>query len=187
MLSISDIKKGKMIVIDNDPYQVLFSQLAKKGRAGSVLSTKLKNLISGNILERNFKQSDSFPEADIVESIAQYLYNDGELYNFMDEKSFEQYAFDVDTIGKDSILYLQEGSTVKIVYFNNNPINIFLQPKVILEVTESAPSTKGNSVDAALKVVTVETGLQVKVPMFINTGDKIKISTETGAYEEKVN
>lgn len=186
MLSISDIKKGKIIVVDDTPYLVLFSQLAKKGRAGSVLTVKMRNLLTQNIQERNFKQSDMFPEADIAESYAEYLYHDSEGYHFMDERSFEQYAFDIETLGENTIGYLQEGAKVKIITFNGEPITINLPPKVVLEVTEAVPAIKGNTVDAAVKVVKVETGLEVKVPMFINQGDRIRINTETGIYEEKV-
>ena len=186
MISISDIKKGKIIVVDDNPFLVLFSQLSKKGRAGSVLTVKMKNLITNNTQERNFKQSDMFPEADIAETYAEYLYNDGEQYHFMDERTFEQYAFDIETLGDNTIGYLQEGAKVKIVTYNGEPITINLRPKVVLEVTEAIPAIKGNTVDAAMKIVKVETGIEVKVPMFINQGDKIRINTETGIYEEKV-
>lgn len=186
MLSISDLKKGKVIVIDNEPYLVMFSQLSKKGRAGSVLTTKLRNLITGNVQERNFKQSDMFAEADIVESFAQYLYQDGNEFYFMDEKSYEQYAFDRETLGESTIGFLQEGTKVRVVYYNNEPITVSLPPKVVLEVTEATPASRGNTVDAAMKTVTLETGLEIKVPMFVNQGDKVRINTETGLYEEKV-
>lgn len=186
MLSISDLKKGTVIVMDGAPYQVLFSQLSKKGRAGSVLTTKLKNLTTGSVLERNFKQSDSFVEADVADVYAQYLYSDGEQYHFMDEKTFEQYALGEDTLGEDVPLYLQEEMKIKIVTYNGDPITIELPPKVVLEVTEAAPAVKGNTVDAAMKTVKLETGLETKVPMFVEQGDRVRISTETGAYEEKV-
>jgi elongation factor P len=186
MLSISDIRKGRIIVVEDIPYLVLFSQLSKKGRAGSVLTVKLRNLLTQNIQEKKFKQSDMFPEADISETYAEYLYSDGEQYHFMDERTYEQYAFDSETVGQDVLNFLQEGTKVKIVNYNGAPITINLPPKVVLEVTEAAPAIKGNTVDAAVKVVKVETGLEVKVPMFINQGDKIRINTETGIYEEKV-
>ena len=186
MLSISDLKRGVIIVVDNQPYQVLFSQLSKQGRAGSVLTTKLKNLITGSVLERNFRQSDKFQAADVTDTYATFLYQDELGYHFMDEVSFEQYAFDAETLGEDAISYLIDEIKVKISFYEGEPISIILPPKVVLEVTQSPPGAKGNTVDSAQKTVTVETGREVKVPLFINQGDRVRINTETGLYEEKV-
>lgn len=185
MLSISDIKKDVIIDMDGQPYKVLFSQLSKKGRAGSVLTVKLKNLLTGGVIERNLKQSDSFPEADVQESFATYLYTDGELYHFMDVKSFEQLELSNEVVG-DEALYLTEELQIGIVYYNGEPISLKIPPKVEQEITEAPPAIKGNTVDAATKAATTETGLVIQVPMFIKTGDKVRINTETGAYDEKV-
>lgn len=187
MLSISDLKKGRIIVLNDEPHQVLFSQLSKKGRAGSVLSTKLKNLVRGTIVERNFKQSDKFPEADIEEVFAEYLYNDDEGYHFMDTQTFEQYGLASSVIDDHTQKFLQDQLRVKITFYQNEPITIELPPKVVLTVTQAPPGAKGNTVDAAQKTVVTETGLEVSAPMFIKEGDSIKVNTETGQYEEKVN
>lgn len=186
MLSISDLKKGTVIVIDNEPHQVLFSQLSKKGRAGSVLSTKLKNLVRGTVMERNFKQSDKFPEADIDEVFAEYLYYDDEGYHFMDTQTYEQYDLSAEIITDHTQKFLQDQLQVKITFYQDDPIDIELPSKVILPVTQAPPGAKGNTVDAAQKTVVTETGLEVSAPMFIHEGDSIKVNTETGQYEEKV-
>jgi elongation factor P len=185
MLSISDIKKDMIIDIDGQPYKVLFSQLAKKGRAGSVLTVKLKNLLSGSVMERNFKQSDYFPEADVQESFATYLYKDETTYYFMDVKSFEQLEIAVDKVGDDA-LYLTDELQIGIVYHNGEPISLKIPPKVEQEIAEAPPAVKGNTVDAATKTAITETGLELQVPMFIKTGDKVRINTQTRTYDEKV-
>jgi elongation factor P len=185
MLSISDIKKNSLISINNEPYKVVYSQLSKRGRAGSVLNTKLKNLVNGSVLDRNFKQGDSLKPADVSEGEAQYLYKDETGYFFMDNTTFEQFSFGQDFLG-DDINFLKEGENVKLMSFDGRPIAISVPVKVVLEVVEATPATKGNTVTATTKTVRTETGFEVDVPMFVEKGDMIKINTLTGEYETKV-
>ncbi len=186
MLSITDLKRNVIIVLDTQPYQVVYSQLSKQGRAGSVLTTKLKNLVTGSVLEKNFRQSDKFQEADVTDTSATFLYQDELGYHFMDESTFEQYTFDAETLGEDTLLYLIDELNVRLSFYEGEPISIILPTKMVLEVTQSPPGAKGNTVDSAQKTVTLETGLEVKVPLFIDQGDKVRVNTETGLYEEKV-
>ena len=185
MLSMSDIKLGKVLSINNDPYQVVFTQHIKVARGGAVLKTKLKNLISASTLEKTFSGSDTVEEADLQRKQANFLYNQDDDFFFMDNADFEQFQFSSYTVGS-SASYLSEGQTVDVLIFNNQPVAIALPPKVTLEVTSAPDGVKGNRSGAATKAMTLETGLQIRTPMFIKTGDKIKINTETGEYVERI-
>lgn len=181
MLNISDIKTGKNIVIDNNPFAVLYHEHSKTGRAGSVLRTKLKNLITGAVLEKTFQGSDQVEEADISKSKAQYLYQEGDNYSFMDNESYEQFSLAKSVLGQ-STDYLVEGTEIVVLNFNGNPINIEIPVKITLTVTEAPPGIKGNTVSTGGKMVTLETGLRLSAPLFVNEGDKIIVNTEKGEY-----
>jgi elongation factor P len=181
MLNISDIKTGKKIVLDGEPYAVIFNEHSKMGRAGAVMRTKLKNLITGNVIDKTFQGSDRVEEADISKSGAQFLYSEGENYNFMDTQTYDQFVINTQAIG-DAKDYLTEGLEVTLLNFNNNPINIELPVKVTLEVTEAPPGLKGDTQSGGDKLVTVETGAKITTPLFVETGDKIIINTQRGEY-----
>jgi elongation factor P len=181
MLSINDIKSGKNIVHEKAPYAVLFHEQSKTGRAGSVLRTKLKNLITGAVLEKTFQGADKLEEADIRKSKAQFLYKEGEDYAFMDNESYEQFTLPKIVLGS-ATNYLIEGTEIIVLNFNDTPINIELPAKVTLKVVDAPPGIKGNTVSTGGKVVTLETGLKVSAPLFVNEGDSIIINTERGEY-----
>jgi len=181
MLNLSEIKSGKNIILDGNPYVVLYHEHSKTGRAGSVLRTRIKNLITGAVLEKTFQGADQVQEAEIGKSKAQYLYQEGLNYCFMDNESYDQFSLSKEVLG-DSVNYLKEGTEVSVLNFNSNPINIELPVKMTLEVVEAPPSIKGNSVATGGKVVTLETGLKVTAPLFVNAGDMIIINTEKGEY-----
>ena len=185
MLSMSEIKLAKVLTINNEPYQVVFTQHVKVARGGAVLKTKLKNLVSGSTLEKTFSGSDSVEEADLQRKKANFLYNHDQDFFFMDNEDFEQFQFSADVIGnaKD---YLSEGQTVDVLVFNNQPVSIALPSKVTLEVSSAPEGIKGNTSGAATKAIILETGLQLRSPMFIKSGDKIKVNTETGEYVERI-
>lgn len=184
MLNISDIKTGKKIVLDGEPYAVIFNEHSKMGRAGAVLRTKLKNLRNGAVMEKTFQGADKVEEADMSKAKAQFLYVDGDQYYFMDGETFDQFALNREAIG-NAPLYLTEGLEVTLLNFNNNPINIELPVKITLEVTEAPPGLKGDTQSGGDKLVTVETGAQITTPLFVETGDKIIINTERGEYVSK--
>ncbi len=184
MLSLSDIKAGKKIIIDDQPYHVMTVQHSKMGRMGAVLRTKLKNLETGAVINKTFQGSDKVPEAEIDTKKAQYLYRDGDTFNFMDNETYEQFELDEKIIG-DYAKYLKEGVEVGLLYFNDRPLNIELPIKMVFEVTEAPPAVKGNTADGGSKQVTIETGAQITTPLFIKTGDRIKVNTVTGEYAER--
>jgi len=181
MLNISKIKAGKNIVLEGEPFKVLWDEHSKTGRAGAVLRTKLKNLATGAVLEKTFQGADKVDEADIEKTYAQYLYQDGDGFAFMDSANYEQFSLPKKVIG-DSANYLVESVEVSIINFNGNPINIELPVKVELTVTSAPPGIKGDSVSGGDKLVTVETGAKITTPLFINEGDKIVVNTEKGEY-----
>ncbi|OGI29243.1 MAG: elongation factor P [Candidatus Moranbacteria bacterium RIFOXYA12_FULL_44_15] len=181
MLSISDIKTGKNIILNGQPFAVLYHEHSKTGRAGSVLRTRLKNLSTGAVLEKTFQGSESVEEADIAKAKAQYIYKDGKDYHFMDSESYEQFSLSKEVLGNNTN-YLKEGIEIILLNFNGNPINIELPIKVTLQVTEAPPGVRGDTVSTGGKVVTLETGFKVSTPLFVKTGDNIIVNTEKGEY-----
>lgn len=185
MLSMSEIKLGKVLAINNEPYQVVFTQHIKVARGGAVLKTKLKNLVTGNTLEKTFSGSDSVEEADLQRRKANFLYSqDGDCF-FMDNEDFEQFQFAADDLG-DMAKYLKEGQTVDVMIFNQRPVTVALPPKIELQVTSAPDGVKGNSSGSVTKTVILETGLEVRTPLFIKSGDMVRVNTETGEYVERV-
>ncbi len=184
MLSIKDIKSGKKIIINNQPFSVTTVQHSKMGRMGAVLRTKLKNLETGAIVNKTFQGADKVAPAEVDTKKAQYLYQDGDTFYFMDNESYEQFELDAKIIANDS-KYLKEGVEVSLLCFDGRIINIELPIKMTFEVTEAPPAVKGNTADGGSKQVTIETGAQITTPLFIKQGDKIKVNTTTGEYAEK--
>lgn len=181
MLTLSEIKTGKHIILNDEPYTVLYHEHSKMGRAGAVLRTKVRNLRTGASFEKTFQGADKVEEAEIIRSKSQYLYREGENYYFMDNTSFEQFFLTKDAI-KNASLYLIEGTEVDILYFNDTPINLELPIKMRLRVIEAPPGIRGDTASAGTKSVTLETGLKITTPLFVNTDDVIVVNTQTGEY-----
>ena len=184
MLTIGQIKRGQAIVYQGEPYIVTDSSHSKQGRAGAVLRTKIKNLRSSNVLEVTFQGNDKIDEADLVYRKCQFLYPDENSVYFMDP-NFEQFGLSRE-VAEESLKYLKEGQSVDIAFWEGAPVTIKLPPKVDLEVSEAAPAVRGDTANNASKIVKLETGLEVSVPMFIKEGDIIRLNTETSAYVERV-
>lgn len=185
MLGISDIKTGKKIVLENDPFAVLYHEHSKTGRAGAVLRTKLKNLRTGAVFERTFQGSDKVEEANVTKSKAQYLYRDGDLYAFMDMESYDQVSLS-GTVLSGAERYLIEGTEVVLLQFDGTPLTIEVPPKVTLTVVEAPPGVRGDSVSSGDKLVKLETGLEVTTPLFVKEGDQIIVNTDRGTYVSRV-
>lgn len=181
MLTISDIKSGKKIVLDGDPYAVLSHEHSKTGRAGAVLRTKLKHLRTGAVLDRTFQGVDRVEEADVAKARAQYLYREGDSYAFMDMDSYDQISLSTETLG-GAERFLVEGTEVTLLQFEGTPIAIELPPKVALTVIDAPPGIKGDSVSSGDKVVKLETGLEVTTPLFVKEGDRIIVNTDRATY-----
>ncbi len=186
MHSPSDFRKGLRILVDNEPYYVVSYQHFKMGRGKANIRTKLKHIKTGSIVEKVFSSNDSFKPPDTQDVKMQYLYEDPDGFHFMDTKSFEQVAVPVDSLG-DAKWYLIENSEYKVMFLDNEALSVDLPASVVLEVTETEPAAKGDSVTNITKPAKVSTGLQIKVPPFIKEGDKVKIDTRTGDYLERSN
>jgi elongation factor P len=180
-MNLNEIKSGKNIILNDAPFSVLYHEHSKTGRAGSVLRTRLKNLLTGAILEKTFQGSDQVSEADIQKSKAQFIYKESGDYYFMDSDNYEQFSLSKDTLGNASN-YLKEGVEVTLLNYNGNAINIELPVKIRLKVTEAPPGIKGNTVSTGGKMVTLETGLNISTPLFVKAGDEIIINTEKEEY-----
>lgn len=184
MLSISEIKPGRVIKINNQPYVVTRTDHHKMGRGGAVLKTKLRNLIDGRVLEQTFQGVQQAEEAETETKKANYLYKDTEQVFFMDNESFEQFSLDLESIG-DQAKFLKDGTDVSVLYFEGKPVTIQLPIKMEFKVVSAPPGVKGNSAGNVNKQVEIETGATISVPMFINEGDIIRINTESGDYVER--
>ncbi|MCU0678833.1 MAG: elongation factor P [Planctomycetes bacterium] len=184
MLSISEIKVGKIIQITGEPYLVTKTDHHKMGRGGAVLKTKLRNLITGNVLDKTFQGNDKAEEANTEKKKANYLYKDEQEAHFMDNENYEQFSLPVEAIG-EKIKFLKDGTDVDVLYFDNKPMAVELPIKVVLKVTSAPPGVKGNTAGNVTKQIELETGAVISAPMFINEGDLIRINTDTGEYVER--
>jgi elongation factor P len=186
MLDIKKIKVGAEIEIKKEPYRVLKAVFSKIGRQNSVLRTKLKNLKNGNIFENTLRSADKIEEADLTREKAQFLYSEKNSYFFMDQLNYNQFSLEKNVLG-NLTNFLTEGCQVEIIYHNGVPINIDLPIKISFKVIESPPAIKGNTAEGASKTAKIETGYQLKVPIFIKEGDTIRINTQDGSYVKRVN
>ena len=184
MIGINGIKKGSKIIYENEPFEVIYEQHSKTGRAGAVLRTKLKNLKTGAIINKTFQGSDKVDELEIDKRQAQFLYAEKETHYFMNSSDYEQFELNEEVIG-DLAEFLKEGAEVDVFYFEDKPVNIILPIKLAFKVIESPPGIKGNTADGGSKQVTIETGAKVNTPLFIKNGDIILVNTETKEYAGK--
>ncbi len=183
-LGVTDLKKGTIFEFDRVPYRVMEYGQKVMGRGGSIVNVKIKSLIDGKVLEKTFKGNEQIKSADVSNGNAQYLYNDGKIYFFMDETSFEQHEVSVEIVGEQA-RFLKEGDRVQTQSFNDQIISVELPKNVYLEVTYAEDAVKGDTSSAITKDATLETGVKIKVPGFIKTGDIISVDTSTGAYRER--
>ena len=185
MISAGDFKNGLTLEIDGQVVQIMEFQHVKPGKGAAFVRTKLKNVIGGGVVERSFRPTEKFPAARIDRVDQQYLYNDGDLYYFMDPESDDQVALNADAVG-DSLKFVKENEVVKVCSYKGNVFMIEPPLFVELEVTDTEPGFAGNTAQGATKPATVETGATVMVPLFVNIGDKLKIDTRTGEYLSRV-
>jgi elongation factor P len=181
MFNINDIKNGATFVLDGQIYQVLEFMHVKPGKGPAFMKTKIKNLRTGSTIERTFNTSVKLEKADIDKSPMQFLYANGDTYNFMNMETYEQIELSSDQLGHDR-LYLKEGLDINISFYNSELLGLILPDKIKVEIKDTEPAIKGNTTNNALKDATVETGLLVRVPLFINQGENILVSTKDGKY-----
>ena len=184
MINVNDIKNGMTIMIDGQIYQVVEFLHVKPGKGSAFMKTKLKNLRTGGTVERTFNTNVKFEKANINKQNVQYLYNTGDTYFFMNMETYEQLELSSDQIG-DNKNYLIENMNVYVILYEGELLGIDLPDKVEFTVVATEPAVKGNTTNNALKDATVETGLVVKVPMFINQGEKILVTTADGKYSSR--
>ena len=185
MVTASDFRNGVTIEVDGKVCQVIEFQHIKPGKGAAFVRTKLKDIINGGVIETTYRPTEKFPQAHIERRDMQYLYSDGDLYNFMDTESYEQIAVNQDIVG-DSLKFVKENEMCKVNSYNGNVFAIEPPLFVELEITDTEPGFKGDTATGATKPATVETGAQVSVPLFVNQGDVIKIDTRTGEYLSRV-
>jgi elongation factor P len=181
----SAIRKGLKIQIDGDPYVVVDFQFVKPGKGNAFTRTKIKNMITGAVLDKTYKSGEKLDEASMDEREMQFLYKDGEGFHFMDQGSYEQHAIP-EKVVEDEARFLKENLSVNVLLFNDRPIGISLPNFVELEVTETDPGIRGDTATGGKKPATLETGATINVPLFIERGEKLKIDTRSGEYVERV-
>ena len=184
MISAGDFRNGLCFEMDNQVYQVVEFQHVKPGKGAAFVRTKYKNVKTGSVVERSFNPNEKFEQAQLTRQDMQFIYADGDLYYFMDQETYEQTPIHQDKIG-DGIKFLKEEMVCKVVSYKGDIFQVELPITVVLEITECEPGVKGDTANNASKYATLETGAVVKVPLFVNQGEKIKVDTRTGEYLER--
>ncbi|MGB7606089.1 MAG: elongation factor P [Lutisporaceae bacterium] len=185
MVSAGDFRKGVTFEIDGQIFTIIDFQHVKPGKGAAFVRTKIKNIISGGVVERSFNPTDKFPKAHIERKTMQFLYEDNGLYYFMDNESYEQIPLNHSQV-EDAILYLKANDNAFIQFYKGNAFSVEPDNFVELEITQTDPGLKGDTATGATKPATLETGATVNVPLFVNQGDRIKVDTRTGQYMERV-
>jgi elongation factor P len=184
--SLNDIKQGLTIIYDGQPCKVVEARFVRMQQRKPVMQTKLKNLITGKVIEYNFKPGEKVETGNLAYKKINYLYKGGKEYFFMDNDTYEQLSFSDEQLGKQSS-FLKEGCEVNLVSFNDEPIGIELSPKMEFKITSAADGVRGDSAQGRVtKTAEIETGYEVNVPLFVKEGDIIRVNTETGEYVERV-
>ncbi len=186
MISANDLRKGRKFIYEGSPFIVVDFMHVKMGRGRPHIKVKMKGLLTGQVMEKSFLTTESFDEPDLEERRMQYLYAQGNEYVFMDLTTYDQFSIDAETLGT-ARWFLMENNEYSISVFEGRPISVDLPASVILTVTESEPAIKGDTVSNVMKSAKVETGLEIKVPLFIKEGDRVKIDTRSGEYIERSN
>lgn len=185
MISAGDFKNGVTFEYDGNIYQVVEFQHVKPGKGAAFVRTKMKNVVTGSVVERTFNPTEKVEKAHIDRQEMEYLYEDSGLYYFMDQETYEQMPLSEEQLG-DALKFVKENMTVKILSYKGNVFAVEPPNFVELQITETEPGVKGNTATNVTKFATVETGATISVPMFVNEGDVIRIDTRTGEYMERV-
>lgn len=185
MISAGDFRNGITFEMDGNVYQIVEFQHVKPGKGAAFVRTKIKNVITGGVVEKTFRPTEKMPKAHIERKDMQYSYNDGDLYHFMDMESFEMLPINKDQVG-DALKFVKENDICKILSYKGNVFGIEPPTFVELTVTETEPGFKGDTATGATKPATLETGAVIQVPLFVNEGETIRVDTRTGEYMERV-
>ncbi len=179
--STNEFKSGLKVMVDGDPCSIIENEFVKPGKGQAFNRVKIRNLKTGRVLEKTYRSGESLEAADVMEVDLQYLYTDGEFWHFMDQKTFEQQAADANAVG-DAAKWLKEEDVCTVTLYNGTPLSVTPPNFVELEVTETDPGLKGDTAQGGTKPATMSTGAVVRVPLFVNVGDVLKIDTRTGEY-----
>ncbi len=185
MYSTAEFKKGLKIEIDGSPFIIVDFQHVKPGKGGAFVRTKLKNLLTGRVLDQTFRSGERVKKPDLVEKEMQYLYREGDRYCMMDNETYEQIMLTAEQVG-DARLYLIENMNLKVLIFNQQPVAVDLPNFVELTVAQTEPGVRGDTATGGTKPATLESGAVIQVPLFINEGKRVKVDTRTGSYIERV-
>jgi elongation factor P len=183
--STNEFRSGLKIMIDGDPCAIIDNEFVKPGKGQAFNRVKIRNLMSGRVLDKTFKSGDSVEAADVIDTDMQYLYSDGEFWHFMDPETYEQQAADANAVG-DAQQWLKAQDSCEVTLYNGNPIGVTPPNFVELEITETDPGLKGDTAQGGTKPATLETGAVVKVPLFIEIGEVVRVDTRTGEYMSRV-
>jgi len=181
----SEFKSGLKIMMDGDPCAIVENEFVKPGKGQAFSRVRFRNLKTGRVIERTFKSGDSVEAADVMDSELQYLYSDGEMWHFMNPSSYEQVAADAAAVG-DSARWLKEQDMCTVTLWNGAPLSVSPPNFVVLTITQTDPGVRGDTASGATKPATVETGAQIKVPLFVELGERVRIDTRTGEYVSRV-
>ncbi len=185
MYDTSDIRKGLKVLMDGAPFTVVEFQFVKPGKGTAFTRTKFKNLLTGAVIERNIRSGEKLEPANVEEKTMQYLYQEGDAFVFMDSSSYEQVHVNADIVGDDGG-FLQDNLECAVLFFNERAVGITLPNFIIAEVVETEPAVRGDTSGNVTKAARLDTGAEVQVPLFINTGDTLKIDTRDRSYVERV-
>jgi elongation factor P len=185
MYSTAEFKKGLKIELDGTPYIMVDFQHVKPGKGGAFVRTKLKNLLTGRVLDQTFRSGERVKKPDLMEREMQYLYREGDRYCMMDNDSYEQIMLTEAQVG-EALLYLIENLDLKVLFFNKEPVGVELPNFVELAVAQTEPGVKGDTAAGGTKPAVLESGANIQVPLFINEGDRVKVDSRTGGYIERV-
>lgn len=182
--SITDLKLGKVLNFAGEPCVIVANSFMRTSQRKPVMRTKLRGVISGKVMEKTFIAGEDFEFVQIQKSNATYLYKDADMAYFMDATTFDQFSFPLETI-VEQLKFLKEGEVTIVTKYEDKPIGVELPPKVALKVIETMPGVKGDTAQGGSKPATLETGMVVQVPLFINEGDSVRLNTDTGEYVER--
>ena len=181
MYSTTDFRKGLKIEIDGTPFEIIEFQHFKPGKGGAMVRTKLRNILNGRVLDNTFRSGEKVDRPNLESRDMQFLYHEGEQLVFMDMTTYDQMHMDAEaTDGKAN--YLQDGQECRVLLYNEKPLDIEIPASLVLEVTETEPGAKGDTVSNVTKPATLETGVVIQVPIFVNIGDRVKVDTRTNGY-----
>lgn len=179
--STNEFRAGLKVMLDGDPAAIVENEFVKPGKGQAFNRVKIRNLKTGRVIERTFKSGDTIEAADVVDMEMQYLYNDGEFFHFMQPESFEQVAADKTTVG-DTVKWLKEQDVCLVTLWNGSPLSVEPPHTVVLKIVETDPGVRGDTSGGGGKPATLETGAVVRVPLFVQTGELVKVNTRTGEY-----